>query len=41
MESTKQIKSKLKKMNEIENLKNQLKSRITSSEQKKIRIISY
>ena len=35
MESTKQIKSKLKKMNEIENLKNQLKSRITSSEQKK------
>ena len=35
MEFTKQIKSKLKKMNEIENLKNQLKSRITSSEQKK------
>ena len=35
MESTKQIKSKLKKMNEIENLKNQLKSRIPSSEQKK------
>ena len=34
MESTKQIKSKLKKMNEIENLKKQLKSRITSSEQK-------
>lgn len=35
MESTKQIISKLKKMNEIENLKNQLKSRMTSSEQKK------
>ena len=35
MESTKQIKSKLKKMYEIKNLKNQLKSRITSSEQKK------